>query len=169
MWEVYCLPQLPQIPNPSETSITTDTISQEALDEIKFSEGFSAVAYWDHSQWTIGYGSGTYTDGSVVQQGDTVTEAEAERMLMHLLEYYIEEVRTIVTADLSPNQLGSLVSLAYNIGIGSFESSTLVALLNAGDYQGAADQFLRWNRAGGEVLSGLIHRRTRERDLFLNG
>ena len=56
---------------------------------------------------------------------------------------------------------------AYNVGTGALQKSTLIKLLNAGDTQGAADQFLRWNKAGGQVVAGLTRRREAERKLFL--
>lgn len=59
------------------------------------------------------------------------------------------------------------MSFVYNLGAGNLASSTLLKLLNAGDYAGAADQFLRWNKAGGNVLSGLTARRSAERQMFL--
>jgi hypothetical protein len=65
------------------------------------------------------------------------------------------------------NQFSALVSLAYNVGIGALRGSTLLRLLNARDYAGAANQFPRWNRGGGRVLPGLVKRRAAERDLFL--
>ncbi|RPI74763.1 MAG: lysozyme, partial [Desulfobacteraceae bacterium] len=68
---------------------------------------------------------------------------------------------------LSQNQFDSLVSLVYNIGAGAFERSTLLRLLNQGDYTGAANQFCLWNKAGGKILPGLIKRRCEETLLFL--
>lgn len=68
---------------------------------------------------------------------------------------------------LSQNQFDALVSLVYNIGETAFSNSTLLKKLNAKDYQGAADQFPRWNKGGGQVLKGLVRRRADERDLFL--
>ena len=65
------------------------------------------------------------------------------------------------------NEHAALVSFAYNCGSGALETSTLRRKLNAGDRQGAADQFLRWDRAGGGVMAGLTKRRQQERALFL--
>lgn len=170
-WYVECpvlepedegLPQLEK--EPTEEDLYP--ISKESIDEIKFSEGFVAYAYWDHSQYSIGYGSGTYPNGTRVQAGDVISQAEGEEMLKHLLDYYIKEVSSIVTVELNRHQLGALVSLAYNIGIGAFERSTLVRLLNQGNYTGAANEFQRWVYAGGSRNSGLASRRLRERKLF---
>ena len=71
-----------------------------------------------------------------------------------------------MTVPLTQNQFDALVSLTYNIGSGAFNNSTLLKL-NKGDYQGAADQFLVWNKADGKVMKGLVRRREAERALFL--
>lgn len=68
---------------------------------------------------------------------------------------------------INENQFSALVSFAFNVGVGALEESTLLALLNSGDYIGASDQFRRWTNAGGGELPGLITRRKLERDLFL--
>ena len=65
-------------------------------------------------------------------------------------------------------QFAALVSFTYNVGSGALNSSTLLRRLNAGDTFGAANEFLRWNRAGGRVLAGLTRRRREERALFLS-
>ena len=67
----------------------------------------------------------------------------------------------------SQNQFDALVSLTYNIGENAFKKSTLLKMLNAGNYQGAADQFLVWNKSNGQVLNGLVRRRKTEREMFL--
>jgi hypothetical protein len=73
----------------------------------------------------------------------------------------------VVKVPLTQNQFDALVSLVYNIGQTAFSNSTLLKKLNAKDYQGAADQFLRWNKGGGKVMKGLVRRREAERALFL--
>ena len=65
------------------------------------------------------------------------------------------------------NQFGALVSLAYNIGLGGEAHSTVQRLHNAGDYQGAAQAFLMWDKAGGRVVPALLRRRGEERALYL--
>lgn len=76
-------------------------------------------------------------------------------------------VEDLVKVAVSVNQFSALVSFAYNIGLNALSGSTLLKKLNAGDIIGAADQFLRWNKAGGKELKGLTDRRHAERDLFL--
>ena len=78
-------------------------------------------------------------------------------------------MRGAVLVPLNDNQLAACTSLAYNIGLAAFRGSTLLRKLNDGDYQGAADQFPVWNKAGGRVVQGLVNRRAAERDLFLKG
>ena len=76
-------------------------------------------------------------------------------------------MQRLVTAPLNQNQWDALMSFTYNLGAANLESSTLRRLLNAGNYSAAAEQFPRWNKAGGQVLAGLVRRRAAERDLFL--
>ena len=59
-----------------------------------------------------------------------------------------------------------MVSLAYNIGFGNFSKSTLLKKVNSGNFDGASNEFLKWNKSGGKELLGLTRRREREKDLF---
>ena len=130
---------------------------------IKSFEGLELVAYLCPADiWTIGYG---HTGN--VKEGDSITKAEAEALLDKDLQTFRNGVKRLVKVPLNENQFGALVSFAYNIGLGSLQSSTLLKMLNAGDYTGAADQFLRWNKSGGKVLTGLVRRREAERAVFL--
>ncbi len=117
--------------------------------------------------WTIGTGTTVYPNGVKVKQGDTCTPEEAKAYFKHDLAKFEKTVNESVTVPLNQNQFDALVSLTYNIGSGAFTNSTLLKLLNKGDYQGAAEQFLRWNKAGGKVMKGLVRRREAERALFL--
>ncbi|MCL8307605.1 MULTISPECIES: lysozyme [Pseudomonas] len=137
--------------------------SQRGLSLIKSFEGLRLQAYQDAvGVWTIGYGT---TRG--VNAGMKISKEQAERMLLNDVQRFEPEVERLVTVPLSQNQWDALVSFAYNLGSANLESSTLRRLLNAGDYAGAADQFPRWNKAGGKVLPGLTRRRAAERELFL--
>jgi lysozyme len=137
-------------------------MSKEA-ELIKSFEGLELEAYLCPADvWTIGYG---HTKG--VKEGDTVTKEEAEKLLDEDLAFFRNGVKRLVKVDLNENQFGALVSFAYNLGLGSLESSTLLKMLNAGDYDGAADQLLRWNKSKGKVLTGLVRRREAERAVFL--
>lgn len=117
---------------------------------------------------TIGYGSTRHTDGRRVKITDhPITQAKAEAMLRCDVVRTETAVDNFVTAPLKQNQFDALVSLAYNIGLEAFKDSTLLKKLNARDYAGAADEFLRWNKAKGKVVAGLANRRERERAMFM--
>ena len=138
------------------------------LSLIRQAEGLRLRAYLCPANvWTIGIGTTVYPDGRKVRSGDKCTEQQADRYLAHDLQEFERAVAAMVTVPLTGNQFAALVSLAYNVGIGALRGSTLLRLLNAGDYAGAANQFPRWNRGGGRVLPGLVKRRAAERDLFL--
>lgn len=139
------------------------THSQNAVDLVKSFEGFESVAYRDQRDiWTIGYG---HTAG--VQPDQTITEAQAEVLLSQDMMTADNAVNAYITADLTQNMFDALCSFTFNVGAGNLEHSTLRTLLNQGDKQGAADQFLVWNHVGGQVNVGLTRRREAERALFL--
>ena len=118
---------------------------------------------------TIGYGNTYYEDGSAVKLSDPpISQARAEALLRDVLVRYENAVNRYVQVPLKQQQFDALVSFAYNVGNEAFRKSTLLRELNAGRYGAAANQFLRWNRAGGKVLNGLTRRRDRERELFLS-
>ena len=117
--------------------------------------------------WTIGYGTTVYPNGVRVKQGDKCTLGQAKEYFAHDLNRFEKTVNQSVKVSINQNQFDALVSLTYNIGEQAFKDSTLLAKLNKGDYLGAADQFPRWNKGGGEVMKGLVRRRADERVLFL--
>lgn len=134
-----------------------------AVPLIKEFEGCKLKAYKCPADvWTIGYG---HTDG--VKEGDEITQQEADRLLADDVHSFTAGVQRLVTSDINRNQLGALTSFAFNVGLGNLRHSTLLRMVNAGDFLGAANQFLRWNKAGGKVLAGLTRRREAERQLFL--
>ncbi|ENW93323.1 hypothetical protein F904_01447 [Acinetobacter dispersus] len=117
--------------------------------------------------WTIGFGTTVYPDGNRVKPDDKCNESQAKAYFAHDLNRFEQAINGSVTVPLSQNQFDALVSLTYNIGENAFKSSTLLKMLNVGNYQGAADQFLVWNKSNGQVLNGLVRRRKAERELFL--
>jgi len=145
-------------------------IGQLGLDLIKVSEGFYSKAYKDPIGIpTIGYGT-IKVDGKPVTMGMTCTKEQAEQWLIEHIEHECgAAISTLVKVPINQEIFDSLCSFIYNLGIGNFRSSTLLKLLNAKDYEGAANQFLRWNRAGGKVYKGLTTRRNNEREIFLVG
>lgn len=119
---------------------------------------------------TLGYGS-RYKDGKEVTMKDNpITLAEAEELLSVTLKEYERAVETKVKVPLTQNQFDALVSFVYNVGAVNFNSSTLLRKLNAGDYKGASEQILVWNKGtvkGKKVtLNGLVRRREAEKKLF---
>jgi lysozyme len=95
------------------------------------------------------------------------TEAQCEAQFAKELAIYEDAVEKSVTVPLNQNQFDALTSFVYNCGPGALQGSTLLKLLNQGNYQGAAAQFSRWNKAGGKVWPGLVRRRAAEASLFL--
>ncbi|WP_114413912.1 lysozyme [Kosakonia sp. AG348] len=145
-------------------------ISDKGIALIKQFEGLRLTAYQDGvGVWTIGYGWTQPVDGKSIRAGMTIKEETAERLLRTGLVCYEGDVSKLVKVKLTQGQFDALVSFAYNLGARALSTSTLLKKLNAGDYRGAADEFLRWNKAGGQVLTGLTRRREAERALFLDG
>lgn len=141
--------------------------SPAGIELIKQFEGFRAQAYvCPAGVPTIGYGT-TRMGGRTVGMGTVITESEAVRYLQDDLAKFESAVNRLVTVDLVQHQFDALVSFVYNLGEGNFASSTLLKKVNAQQWQEAADQFPRWNRAGGQVLTGLTRRREAERQMFL--
>ena len=139
--------------------------STNGIDLICSFEGLRLKAYDDGvGVWTIGYGT-TVINGTKVKKGDTCTVEQAKSYMANDLKQFESAVNQ-VKVPLNQNQYDALVSLAYNIGVSAFLNSTLLKKLNAKDYKGAAEQFDRWNRAGGKVMRGLTNRRAKERKLF---
>ncbi|BBK16947.1 MULTISPECIES: lysozyme [Enterobacteriaceae] len=143
--------------------------SEKGIALIKEFEGCKLTAYRDSvGVWTIGYGWTQPVDGKPIRAGMTIKQETAERLLKTGLVSYESDVSRLVKVGLTQGQFDALVSFTYNLGARSLSTSTLLRKLNAGDYAGAADEFLRWNKAGGKVLNGLTRRREAERALFLS-
>lgn len=143
--------------------------SEKGIALIKEFEGCKLTAYRDSvGVWTIGYGWTQPVDGKPIRAGMTIKQETAERLLKTGLVSYESDVSRLVKVGLTQGQFYALVSFTYNLGARSLSTSTLLRKLNAGDYAGAADEFLRWNKAGGKVLNGLTRRREAERALFLS-
>lgn len=140
-------------------------VSQAGIEAIKDYEGVRLKAYDDGvGVWTIGVG---HIKG--VKRGDEITMAQVDDFLRDDLAEAEKAVNTRVTVPLRQGQFDALVSFVFNLGSGAFMASTLLKKLNAGDYDGAADELLRWNKAGGRVMAGLTKRRISERIMFLEG
>lgn len=145
-------------------------VNDAALDLICSFEGWVPNWYKDPvGIWTCCYG---HTDAAgepkfAATSAKTFTKAEGRLILERDLAQYAAAVHAAVKVPLNDNQFGALVSFTYNLGAKNLNKSTLVKKLNAGDFEGAAKEFRRWNRAGGKILRGLTRRRAAEEALFL--
>lgn len=125
-------------------------------------EGCKLVAYQDaRGVWTIAYG---HTRG--VHAGMVCTIDDAVGWLYDDLAEAVRQVNQDVTVPLTQGEFDALVDFCFNCGGFSLEHSTLLRLLNAGDYQGAAGEFHKWDHCDGKEMAGLLRRRLAERDEF---
>ena len=137
-------------------------ISENGLNLIKHFEGCELQAYkCPAGVWTIGYGH-----IKTAHEGKVITQEQADEMLVEEMEEYESYINRAVKVELNQNQFDAMVSWVYNLGNGNLGASTLLKVLNMGDYAGVPAQMLRWNKAGGKVLEGLTRRRQAEADLF---
>ena len=147
-------------------------ISKFAINLIKEFEGFKDYAYIDTDGTpVIGYGL-SRIGGLPVQIGDRISTTQADAALnAHIREIH-QELEQIIKVDLSDRQLSALTSIAFNVGVDNIKNSTLVRKINTKDYTGAADEFLRWDKANLQCalvqMPGLSRRRAAERQLFLS-
>lgn len=139
-----------------------------ALAMIKKFEGLRLKAYLcPAGVWTIGYGSTRINNRDVIES-DTCTAEEAEAMLVETVSRLKFSVRRMVKRELKQNEYDALISLAYNIGLGNFQRSSLLILINISAPPNIiALEFPRWNKSKGKILAGLIARRKEEMDLYL--
>ena len=137
-------------------------ISQEGIDLIKHFEGCELESYCCSANvLTIGYG----TTKNVVE-GMKISQHQAEELLMKDLEEFEEYVEDLIDVPLEQNQFDALVAWTYNLGPTNLKTSTLRKVLNKGAYDDVPEQMKRWNKAGGQVLKGLVRRRNAEALLF---
>ncbi|MEJ8673256.1 lysozyme [Chromobacterium amazonense] len=139
--------------------------SSNGIQLIQQFEGLRLTAYQDSVDvWTIGYGH----TGPDVRAGLSISDSQATQLLSQDLRRFEQGVSNLVKVAINQNQFDALISFSYNLGLGNLQSSTLLRLLNQGDYRGAAGQFPLWDKAGGKVLPGLQKRRQAEQALFLS-
>ena len=145
-------------------------ISPRGLELIKDFEGFSSTSYLCPAKIpTIGWGNTFYEDGTRVKLGEQISKTDALKLLEVVANRdFADKIFPSIKVKVTQNQFDAMVSLAYNIGTGSFLKSTLLKKVNAGDFTGAGEEFLRWNKAGGKEVLGLTRRREREKQLFLS-
>jgi GH24 family phage-related lysozyme (muramidase) len=119
---------------------------------------------------TIGWGSTRGFDGKPIKLGTVWTQEQCDRKKAEDMAEFEKQVRAILgDVPTTQGQFDALVSFAYNIGSPKLRGSTLMRKHKAGDYAGAAREFAKWNRAGGQVLRGLTRRRAAEAKLYEGG
>ena len=137
-------------------------ISDKGINLIREFEGYSSHAYQDvGGVWTIGYG---HTKN--VHEGDIISSAQAEALLVKELKQYENYVNDLVEVPLFKYQFDALVSWTYNLGPTNLKNSTMLALLNKGRYDLVPDEMRKWNKVNGTVVEGLVIRRDKEARLF---
>jgi lysozyme len=158
-------------------------ISEAGIQLIKSFEGCHNTPYrCPAALWTIGYGHVLYPDQARLKTPERALYGIKDE---HNRTFEYDEIDSILEKDLerfeagvlrlcpaaadSQSQFDATVSFAFNVGLGNLQSSTLRMQYNRGDIEGAADEFLKWTKASGKVLKGLVRRREAERALFLTG
>ena len=137
-------------------------ISEKGLELIKHFEGCELEAYkCAAGVWTIGYGH-----IKTAEEGKVIIQEEADELLVEEIVEYEDYVKAAVTVELNQDQFDALVSWTFNLGNGNLNASTMLKVVNSGDFEGVPAQIKRWNKAGGKVLEGLIRRREAEANLF---
>ncbi len=168
--------QLPNIsitpqsaPNSNGDSNVLDStkLSFEDTEIIRQFEGHSLKAYPDPATkgdpYTISYG----LTGPWVVKGLEITQDESNSKFMEYIRDFSNKLDSLLRVTLTKNQYMAVLSLMWNIGPSKLAGSTLLRVLNQGDYNTAANEFLKWDKAAGKVMAGLTKRRALERELFL--
>ena len=136
--------------------------SRKGLQLTEDFEGCRLLAYQDVAgYWTIGFG---HRVG--VKQGDSCTPEQAEALLVADIAWAVAFVNHVVKVPIAQGIFDSLVDFTYNLGSGNLQSSTLLKLVNDSNFKAAAEEFERWDLAGGKVVAGLLRRRQAEETEF---
>lgn len=135
-------------------------------DGMALTEGFEKcvlIPYQDiKGIWTAGWGH----VGPEVMPGIPWTQSQADQQLLIDVQHASDTVNDVVTVPLTQPEFDALVDFAFNCGCNAFKGSTMLKLLNSGDYAGAAAQLDLWDHASGQVVAGLLRRRQAETALF---
>ena len=154
-------------------------VSQKCINQIKQDEGVRNRPYQCPALlWTVGVGHVIDPKHAKVPMADrkqlpipagwdrVLSNEEIDDILRKDLNRFEAGVLRLIKVPLTQGQFDALVSFSFNVGLGNLQNSTLRMKLNRGDYEGAAEQFLVWTKAGGRVLKGLVIRRTHEKEMF---
>jgi lysozyme len=143
-------------------------LNKAGIDLMHEFEGLRLEAYLCPAKIpTIGWGNTYYESGRKVQMGDVITRDRADKLFQWVADSFAIRVRSLVKVELNKNQFSALVSFAYNLGVSSLSNSTLLKKVNINPNDPTIfNEFLRWNKAGGQVLAGLTRRRQAEVNLY---
>lgn len=136
-------------------------------------EGCILTAYPDPGTkgepWTIGYGHTSAAGEPVVTRGMKITSERAWQILRQDLEKVERQVEYLIEVPVTQEQFDVLVDFTFNVGPTNLGRSTLLRKLNAGDYDAVPGELIKWNKAAGAVLPGLVRRRAAEADWWMSG
>lgn len=144
-------------------------IGDAGINLIKTFEGFRSAPYKCPAGIpTIGYGATFYTNGKKVTMSDkSITEVEAVSLLKSMLISFEKYVDSYCVDIINQNQFDALVSFCYNLGPSNLKSSTLIKKVNANPNDPTIRaEFMKWTKAGGRTLAGLVRRREAESNLY---
>jgi lysozyme len=158
-------------------------ISEAGIQLIKSFEGCHNTPYRCPALlWTVGYGRVLYPDQARLKTPERALYGIKDE---HNRTFEYDEIDSILEKDLErfeagvlrlcpaaadrQSQFDAIVSFSFNVGLGNLQASTLRMKYNRGEFESAADEFLKWTKASGKVLKGLVRRREAERALFLTG
>lgn len=154
-------------------------VSQKCINQIKQDEGVRSKPYQCPALlWTIGVGHVIDPNHAKVKLADrkqlpipagwdrVLSPDEIDDILRKDLARFEAGVSRLIKVELTQGQFDALVSFSFNVGLGNLQNSTLRMKVNRSDFEGAAEQFLVWTKAGGRVLPGLVKRRSHEKEMF---
>jgi lysozyme len=142
-----------------------NTLSSRGEALIKSFELLELIAYQDQKGvWTIGWGH----TGPEVVEDLKCTPDQAEEWFLADSAHAVKCVDESLQTNVSQNQFDAVVSFAFNVGVGAEQHSTMLKLLNARDFAGAAAEFPKWDHVDGVENAGLKRRRLAEQTLFLD-
>jgi lysozyme len=146
-------------------------ISDRCLEMLKHHEGVRVKPYQDAiGLWTVGVGH-LIGDGKTLPDAwnKTFTMEEVNEILRKDIARFEVGVERLCPVGLTQSRFDALVSISFNFGLGTLQRSSIRAKHNREDFEGAADAFLLYNKAGGKELKGLTRRRNDERAVYLSG
>mgnify|MGYP002479003025 FL=1 len=150
------------------TKMNKNIIISQASNLIMSNEGCVLKSYKDtRGIWTIGYGT-TFIDNKPVTSGMTITQNDAANYLEEYVSVLYDTISTKLP-NLTDNQMIAVLDFSYNVGLNAFLNSTMYKYLSGGKISQASGQFLLWVYSNGKKLSGLVRRRTEEKQIFDEG